>query len=61
LKDDGIDAFLDECERRFAAICKAAPQCKCGTFQVQVIKITRPAIWKCRICKTVWEFEPEAK
>lgn len=56
----GFNAYFDECTRRFDVICRAAPKCKCGTFQVQVIKTSAPAVWKCRICKTIWEFEPEA-
>jgi ribosomal protein L37AE/L43A len=59
---DDFDAYAKQCVERYDFLCNSVPQCpKCDTFQVQAIKTEAPAVWKCRVCKHRWGFEPPAR
>jgi hypothetical protein len=52
-------AFCVKVETRQNFLMAHAPRCeKCDTFQVQIIRTEAPAVWKCRICKHRFGFEP---
>lgn len=59
-----IDRDIDELLKlsdRVAMLCHHAPRCPaCNDVQVQVVDYTHtPALWKCRMCKHRFSFEPE--
>lgn len=45
---------------RLAMLCHHMPRCAaCGDAQVQVVDYFHvPALWKCRVCKHRFSFEP---
>jgi transposase-like protein len=53
------DEQMEAIVQRSAFLCHNARHCPfCGTNQVQLKKHTRPAEWRCRICKKRFEYEP---
>ena len=42
-------------------LCKHVPTCPvCKEKQVQLLRwFIDPAVWKCRICKYKWSYEPQ--
>jgi hypothetical protein len=56
--DTLADAGIAAAERR-EFLGKNIPSCRCGSKQVQLRNgADKPAVWKCRSCKTRWEWEP---
>ncbi len=54
-----FEDYILEAADRMDFLCRAAPRCPtCDTYQVQIIKTEAPAVWRCRICKYRWGFEP---
>lgn len=55
IKYHEVDAII----RRRDHVLKHVPRCvACQDEQVQLINITPPVIWKCRICKYTFVCEP---
>jgi len=55
-----FDPIKQHVERR-EALCKRVPPCpRCAeAHQIQLTEwLTRPASWRCRMCKLKWKHEP---
>jgi len=60
--DDVMKGALEMADRR-EMLCKSVPPCVCGEKnQIQLVEWGKiPAIWRCRICHSKYEFEPAEK
>lgn len=59
--DDSFAAYVKQLAERQYFIYRHVPLCeKCRSEQVQIIKIDPPAVWRCRMCKHRFQYEPPA-